>query len=1438
MADCAQDRSFGPASTCRTMDFTVFFEQSILSLTPDVIFLVLAMLRLTYLSRQSSKLSRHGAVHLAVKMIVGVLVLLVSSVASLVYLHRASTSTELPGLFVWIAAPALQLVAVIMLGVVVVAEHYRSVTPSVLVICYALVKGLFTATALRTYQLGGLIGSDNNVDKGIIWAEAFTCAAYFVLCFSELVEKRRLLKDKTLPPVATASFISRSLYFWLLPLLWTGRKKVLTIEDLGTVPPELRADASGTALYSSLSRTKKGANYLLFATMKAFGLKLFAPAVPRLVLLLATYAQPLLVNKTVQFVADTSKPTEEGWALVFDATVLYRGALVGNIYSKSLKLSSHTSRSMGGGVASTYMSVDVERVCQGTEFFHEMWASLASVGLSVAILYTQATWPAFLPLAVTAILLAIASRVSKRVGASQKLWLAATDKRVKFISSIINNLLPIKWSSYESVLAKRVAELRANEMKQAKKFYIFTSVAGALSLSASPICILAVLGPYAAIAARTGRPPLESNNLFTIVTTLNLLNLPLNMLGQFLPIMAASYASVKRIEEFLLKDEKPADSRTFFDHSNANNEDVKDDSEKDDVLELSYGDEKPRVTEEPSIEITMNSTSFAWAPDADAFLQDLTMNLSEQRLYMCVGPVASGKTLLLLSILGETICKSGSYLSPPVRIAYAAQDALIVPGTVRENITFGCEFDEDWYNRVVDACALRPDLKKMRAGDGTMLGEKGRRLSGGQKQRIALARAVYARAPWTLLDDPLSALDAETEAHVFDSLFGAAGLLKNRAVLLVTHNIKLLEHAHHILVLNEGKIQYQGNLNEITQAGYDLNSRLALPDGGISEEKGRVKVIIEPGEEHVDEQEAEEPAIAQESLGFTPYLFWARNATWVQFVLAVSIIMLGGLVRIGLQAFLRAWADAKGKNQGEWIGAYAGFTAVLLLTNAFGLWQFTTILAAKAGIGLHNAELKGLLAAAPSYIMATSAGRIINRFSQDIFVVDFEFPMAFLNALVQGSILIGSIIYMLIPAPWLTLSLIPLSLFYYGSLTLYVGTSKQLQHLQAASKSPLYTVFSTTLTGLETIRALRVEEHFKKQNDAFLDRSQKPFFYRFGGIRFLRTILSFIAFVVAVGLSALAIGLRHATSPAFLGLALSNLANLSFGLSNLLISMAQAENGSVSISRVHEISNLPAEEETATVMTPMEKGTWPRQGSVKFENLQMRYKSDLDLALRGVSFSIKAGQRVGICGRTGSGKSSLILALFRAMNRSLTAGRISIDETDIQDVPLTQLRESLSLVAQEPFLWHSSLRDNLDPLRELQDSDIWTALKQVGTHDAVSALPDRLDMVVEDGGSFSRGQRQLLCLARVLLRRRKIVILDEASSSLDLETDEKMREVIRSELADCTVIAVAHRLATIIDFDMILVMDEGVVVESGTPRELLARPTSRFALLAASQGLL
>ncbi|KAH9920611.1 P-loop containing nucleoside triphosphate hydrolase protein [Fomitopsis serialis] len=1389
MLACPQDTSFGPASTCRDLDFTLQFEQMILSFTPDVIFVAFAALRLAACARTKSLLGTPGWPLVLAKLI-SVLLTTASTAANLFFALRLKEQDLIP---IWVASPALQLVSSIPLAFLVLVEHFRSPAPSMLIICYTLLKSLFCSVLLRSYLKIGLFSTARS---GAVALTLVTASYMLVLC-AELVEKRRLLRHKVLAPVSTSSFFSRSLYFWLFPLLWNGRKKVLTIDDCGMIPDGLSALSTRSALQNALSTTGQRSNYLVRATVKAFAMKFLAPAGPRLALLLVTFAQPLLVNRTISFVTSENSDTQ-GWALVgafvcvyaliaittslywekvYDATVGLRGALVGVIYSKSLKLSSAASRSLGGGVASTYMSVDVERVCEGAQSFHEIWACLASVGMTIAIVYHQATWPAFLPIAVTALLLIATSFVGRYVGRQQSAWLAATDRRVKFISSMISNSLSIKWSCYEEVLAAKAGRLRQEEMDEARKFYNGIALSAALANTAGTLCILSVLGPYVLLAARNGRAPLDVNRLFTIVTTLNLVSQPLSFLGQHFPILAASWASLKRIQTFLLLDECPGDQL-------GSNEKFENLYEATDGVEL-------ETCTPPAI--TMTQASFAG------------------RL--------TGKSLLLLSILGETTCTAGQYSKPSTRFAYASQDALIIPGTIRENILFGRAFQAERYSRVIDACALTADVRKMPAGDGTWLGERGRRLSGGQKQRIALARAVYADAPWTLLDDPLSALDAESESHIFSSLFGPDGMLVHKAVVLVTHSVKHMHAAHSTVVLGAGRIQHQGSLQDFIKQGYEALVEIATP-------------AADPSAEDAREEEIGEAALKKESLGLSPYRFYIRMIGRLNFIIAMSGIALYTCMRLGLQVYLQQWADSNGARPGAWAGGYAGFSILTLIGLAFTFWQFSVLVAYRGGLAVHAEELKGLVHAAPSFFMSTPAGRIINRFSQDIFLIDFEWPVNLLDALAIVLLLIGTLIFIFIPTPLLTLSVIPLGAFYYLTTTFYLRTSKQLQHLEASSKSPLYSVFATTLSGIETIRALRVEGHLQKQNDVYLNRSQTPYYYRFGGIRFLRTVLAFISFAIAVSLAALTIGLRRTINPSSLGLALSNLTGLSNWLSALLMCLAEVENGSVSISRIHEIVTLPPEEDSAAYVAFDEN--WPSAGSVEFKGVSMRYQPDLQPAVSDVSFRASAGMKIGICGRSGSGKSSMILALFRGLDDALVSGQVTIDGVDIHTLPRARLRKALSLVAQDPFVWHASIRSNLDPEEAHEDADIWAALDRVGMGDAVAELPEKLDTVLEDGGSLSKGQLQLLCLSRVLLRRRKIVVLDEASSSLDLRTDEKIRAVIRTELSECTVIAVAHR---IVDFDLILVMDDGALVEHGAPDELLARRDGRFARLAASQGV-
>ncbi|KAJ7065430.1 P-loop containing nucleoside triphosphate hydrolase protein [Mycena amicta] len=1422
---CAQDKSFGPGSTCRDLDFSLYFEQTILSFGPDIVFIVLAIFRLTYLRAQPQRTKRSlwSRFLLLVKLL-SVLFVVATTIASLAMSHRRPIYSASVGL----AAPALQVVAAAFLIPLVALEHTQTITPSTLVITYAFIKGLFSAAILRT-----ALTIDSNTTVILL---GLVMGSYFLLTFTEILGKGRGTLEKDVAQVSATSFVSRSLYHWILPLMWTGRKKKLTIAECGDIPPEMAADASTEPLRKVLTGTPRvGKHYLMSASFKAFPLLFLSPIIPRVILMLASFAQPLLILRMIEFISDPSQSSERGWALVggfvstyaliflmtsvywdkvFNSTVLYRGALVGNIYSKTLRLSSAAGKEVGGGVASTYMSVDVERVCLGLETAHEMWAAIVSIILAIALLWSQATWPALLPLAITFILVTISGRISKGVGAAQKQWLGSTDKRVKFLTSVFHNFLPAKLSHYEDVLAARAATLRAHEMQGARSFYNNISITGAFTSSSWAACTLSVLGPYAGLAAHGhGHGSLDPGRLFTIVAIVNLVAPPLTLLGTGLPQLLAAMASFRRIEKYLMMEERVPAGRS---------------------PSAKEGAELDEKKSGMAADIVLTEASFSWAADKPAFLGPLSVSLKSTRLNVCVGPVASGKTFFLLSVLGESVKTGGSIIQPTTHVAYAAQDPLIVPGTLRENILFGKEYTEDWYNTVIEACALRPDLARLPGADGVYLGEKGSSLSGGQRQRVSLARAIYARAPWTFLDDPFSSLDAETEQHIFQALFGTSGLLEGKAVVLVTNNVRHLNAAEHVLVFDTGALKHNGTLDEVMRTGYQF-TRADVPAAAIKSD-APTKAAAGGAKPHVAQKEPPEKPIAQASLGWTPYKFYMSMAGWSGSFIVIFLIGCTGLGGLALRIYQEQWANSGGRHVGAWIGGYAGLVVLYLLLVGFGMWGYTLVISNALGHNMHATELRGILGTTPTFMTTTTPGRIVNRFSQDVFMSDLEVPWNVVNVIMQSVLVVGFVVFMCIPDPWLTIAVPFLGALYYIMLSFYLKTAKQFQALGAASKSPLYTQFSTTISGLATIRALGVEAYFQKQNDTILDQSQVPFFYRFASVRLLRSFLAMLAFFMALGLSVLAVGLRHSTSPAALGLALSSLTSMASQLNTLLMNLTGLENASVALSRIHEIATLPAEEDPAAgKKTP--EGTFGL-GNIEFKNVSVRYGADLPLVVNNVSFKVSAGKKIGICGRSGSGKSSLLMALFRGVESSLLSGTVLLDDLDTQTVSLGSLRDSLSLVSQTPFIWHAPLRHNLDPHGQLSDKDIWLTLERIGMSTAVGELPNKLETVLDGEGSLSSGQRQLLCLARVLLKGGNVVVLDEASSSLDGETDKKIREVIHTDLKHSTVVAVAHRIETIIDFDLILVMEDGALVESGPPASLMSQPGSKFAQLAASQGIL
>nr|XP_033792775.1 multidrug resistance-associated protein 7 isoform X2 [Geotrypetes seraphini] len=1025
------------------------------------------------------------------------------------------------------------------------------------------------------------------------------------------------------------------------------------------------------------------------------------------------------------------------------------------------------------------------------------------------------------------------------------------------MTEILSGIRIIKFYTWEKHFTDKVNDFREKELSRLRVLKYLDAVCVYLWAALPVLISILTFITYVLLGHE-----LTAAKVFTALALVGMLILPLNNFPWVLNGTLEAKVSLDRIQRFFELPDQDLDSYYSSDAS----------SDPDVVLEL-------------------HQSTFSWSPPLSAShfeseeepeqkgaLETCIHHLTVKKgtLVGVVGKVGCGKSSLLAAITGELNRKDGSVyvLGLEQGFGLVTQEPWIQFATIRENILFGKGYNAKFYQEVVEVCALADDLKILPRGDQTIVGEKGVTLSGGQKARVALARAVYQNKEIYLFDDPLAAVDADVASHIMEKCI--LGILRHKTRILCTHRLEILDKADMLVLMEDGKIVQTGPPSEILLL---VEAAPKHRDKGKQQQKASVVHMVK-NEDEIEEQQlqVDSPLQAEEEkkegvVAFLVYqAYWLAVGSWLSSSILLSLLLMQASRNIS-DWWLSNWISNLQQTRNTSMSnlSPANLSPKLLLFSPGGLMSpitmthssvqnsssdirfylmvygsiaaanslFTALRAFLFAYGtiraasiLHNKLLKRVLKATVTFFDTTPTGRIINRFSSDLYCIDDSLPFILNICLANVFGLLGMVVIISYGLPWIILVMVPLAALYFCIQRYYRHTSRELKRLYSISLSPIYTHFSETLTGLNTIRATRATDRFEEENKVRLETNQRCLFISNTAMQWLDIRLQMIGVVVVTAIAVIAI-IQHqkeSGNPGLVGLALSYALSITNLLSGLISSFTQMETMMVSVERAEEYSTeLPKETQDEVIQVATD---WPSEGHVEFRNVMLAYRHGLPNALDGVNFTVVPGEKVGIVGRTGSGKSTMFLALFRMFE--LNEGEILIDNVNIRLVALEELRSRLAIIPQDPFLFSGTIRENLDPWGWHMDAELYQVLEQVHLKEVITRMGGLDSDVGERGRNLSMGQRQLVCLARALLTHAKILCIDEATASVDQKTDQLLQQTIRERFADKTVLTIAHRLNTIMDSDRVLVMNAGKVVELDTPKVLCNNSESSFHRLIQS----
>ncbi|CAH0045091.1 unnamed protein product [Clonostachys solani] len=1437
-------------------DFNIQFEQIFFAIIPSTLFIV------TSLWRTLSQARKPNVVDAPIFQLIKLATITAYAGLELSLLILVAVGSFIVTK-VFLAASVLKLVSALFMVSLSFVDHRKSPRPSVLLSSYLFFTLILDAAQARTLFLS------SEAKPELTYSSIFSTAIAFklIILILEAQRKSRWVSwdEKEHSPEETSSIFSIGVFFWLNRIFFDGYTKILRLKDLYPLDStlhshRLHSEFSKHVDYAKLKSDKFGLVKVLVRTLTV---PLLLPVPPRLALLAFTFCQPLFIEKLLEHLSKSEIDVNVGYGFIGASLLIYAGiaistALYWYFHHRMRTMASSiliteifikaTKAQIGVGsdtAALTLMSTDIERINMGFKLFHDIWASVIQAGVAAWLLHAQ-LGTAFVAPMVTVLLCTLCLGILlKYTGTSQRLWMAGVQKRVGLTATVIAGMKNLKISGLSIAVRDFVQQLRVDELETAsmfRKLTILAALFGYIPLLAGPPLTFA-------FAQRT----LDNAKMFTSLSYLLLLTNPLSQVFQAIPQLLSGLACLGRIQEFLA-----CETRDDF-------RQVLSDMNRESEKEKSQATVIPNTVPDSAAPITIKNGSFGW--EADKFvLTDINTEIPRSSLTIVVGPVGSGKSSLCKALLGEIPFRQGDVVLSTrfPHVGFCDQTAFLSNGTIRDNIIGFSPFDEERYREIIAATSLTYDFGTLPQGDKTNVGSDGITLSGGQKQRVSLARALYLQSDLLVLDDIFSGLDADTEEQVFRQVFGPGGLLRRRGstVILCTHSIRHLPLADYIIALGNGTIAEQGSFSKLmAHQGYiqslGLNSSSDSDASSVESSTDAASPKMPRLRTIATTASSVEPDIDESRRvgDKTVYKHYFKSMGWFVAIFCVVMGVCWGFFTNFPTIWLTFWTDdLNSANPSRTYAYYAGMYGFLQFCAILSLlllgWAIIITSVTKAGVSLHWGALKTLVSAPLRFFTTTDTGVVTNLFSQDMNLIDIELPNGLLNTIYSVFQALGQAAVMLTTSPYMAISYPFLCILLYIVQRFYLRTSRQLRLLDLEAKSPLYTHFLDTVKGITTLRAFGFIPNEVLKNAQLINSSQRPAYLLVMIQQWLNLVLDIVVMIMAVILTALAVKLH--SSSGFTGASLVTLMGFGENLSGIVIFYTRLETSIGAIARLKTFSETvkPEDKEDEDIIPPEQ---WPQQGVIEFKGVSASYdpedqpESALNLALRNIELTVKSGEKIAICGRTGSGKSSLVALILKLLDPiSSTSENVTIDSTPLHRIDRSALRQRIIAVPQEAVFLPdgSTFQANLDPLDMATAKDSQEALVAVGLWGFVQEKGG-----LEAGlspGSLSAGQRQLMSLGRALLRRRVrarnlglggggseggILLLDEVSSSVDHETERVMQKIIRTEFKDYTVVAVSHRLDMIMDFDRVIVMDTGEIVEVGNPMELAAVEGTRFGEL-------